>query len=153
MSPFFCSANLSGKILDTPLTQNKEDTSDRYSTHSGAKKDITLSTSQKESTGVSYEGKVKQEEEEKIKQDINSYIIESYKAQWTKIIKDLNNKLSKTLPADADRKDAYEKIRSSLALRKKRIENTPMSDTKKLILDEFLEHMIDLLDKKIAELN
>lgn len=81
MSPFFCSANLSGKILDTPLTQNKEDTSDRYSTHSGAKKDITLSTSQKESTGVSYEGKVKQEEEEKIKQDINSYIIESYKAQ------------------------------------------------------------------------
>ena len=95
---------------------------------------------------------VNTEEEEKIKQDINTYIIESYKVQWTKIIKDLSAKLTKTLPDPEDRKQAYEKIKASLEMRKKRTEKTKMSDTKKLILTEFLDHMIDLLDAKITEL-
>ncbi len=91
-------------------------------------------------------------EEEQIKQDINTYIIESYKAQGTKIIKDLNIKLSKTIPEIKERKIAYEKIKSSLSLRKKRIDIVKTTETKKMILTEFLDHMIELLDKKIEEL-
>ncbi len=92
------------------------------------------------------------EEEEKIKQDINSYIIESYKAQGTKIIKDLSTKLTKTLPDTNERQEAYRKIQDSLELRKNRMEKVKMSETKRLILEEFLNHMIDLLGKKIEEL-
>lgn len=92
------------------------------------------------------------EEEEKIKQDINTYIVESYKAQWTKIIKDLSMKLSKTLPDLDERKEAYKKIRSSLELRKNKTEKAKISDTKKMILIEFLDHMINLLDTKIEEI-
>lgn len=93
-----------------------------------------------------------EEEEEKIKQDINSYIIESYKVQWTKIIKDLSTKLTKTLPDGDERQEAYRKIQDSLELRKNRMEKIKMSETKRLILEEFLNHMIDLLGKKIEEL-
>ncbi len=92
-------------------------------------------------------------EEEKVKKDINTYIIDSYKAQGTKILKDLDSKLQKTLPEPSERKEAYKKIRTALDLRKKRIENTKTSETKKMILEEFLDHMMDNLDKKIEDLN
>lgn len=94
-----------------------------------------------------------EEEEQKLKQDINTYIIESYKAQWSKIIKDLSVKLTKSLPDKKDRQEAYKKIRSSLETRLEKTGKLKMSETKKLILKEFLNHMIDLLDKKIEELN
>jgi hypothetical protein len=102
-----------------------------------------------DSTGKTLE---KTEEEERLKQDINTYILESYKAQGSKIVKELNTKLLKSIPDSSDRKEAYVKIKSSLELRKKRIENLKMSDTKKMILEEFLTHMIDLLYKQIEDI-
>ncbi len=92
-------------------------------------------------------------EEEKLKKDINTYIIESYKAQWSKIVKELSIKLTQTLPDPKDRQEAYKKIRSSLELRLERIVRVKMSDTKKLILQEFLSHIISLLNKKVEELS
>lgn len=94
----------------------------------------------------------KSDEEEKLKQDINTYIIESYKAQWSKIVKELSVKLTKSIPDGKDRQEAYKKIQSSLELRVKRTERLKMSETKKMILAEFLEHVIGLLEKKIEEL-
>ena len=94
-----------------------------------------------------------EQEEQKLKQDINTYIIESYKAQGTKIIKDLSIKLSKSLPDKNDRQEAYQKIRMSLETRLEKTGKLKMSETKKLILKEFLSHMIELLDKKIEELS
>jgi hypothetical protein len=91
-------------------------------------------------------------EEKKIKQDINTYIIDSYKVQGTKIVKDLSTKLNKTISDPKDRQEAYRKIRSSLELRLEKTERLKMSETKKLILQEFLTHMIDLLGMKIEEL-
>ncbi len=93
------------------------------------------------------------QEEQKLKQDINTYIIESYKAQWSRIIKDLSIKLAKSIPDKNDRQEAYKKIRMSLETRLEKTGRLKMSETKKLILKEFLSHMIDLLDKKIEELN
>lgn len=89
--------------------------------------------------------------ETKLKRDINSYIIESYKAQWSKIIKDLSIKLSKTIAEPKERKLAYEKIQESLKSRLDKTDEIEGSDSKKEILQEFLRHLIQLLDKKIEE--
>lgn len=94
----------------------------------------------------------KSTDEEKVKKDINTYIIDSYKAQGTKILKDLDVKLQKTIPDPTERKEAYKKIRTALELRKKRIETTKTSDIKKMILEEFLSHMTESLNKKIEEI-
>lgn len=90
--------------------------------------------------------------ETKLKKDINSYIIESYKAQWNKIIKDLSIKLTKTIAEPEERKLAYEKIQESLKSRLDKTEDLEGSDSKKEILQEFLRHLIQLLDKKIEEI-
>lgn len=89
----------------------------------------------------------------KIKQDIQAYIIESYKAQWAKILKDLDVNLQKTIPDKADRQEAYTKIRDSLALRKKRIDSIDTSIIKKEILTAFIDYMIGTINIKIQALN
>lgn len=104
------------------------------------------------STGVDSGTISETEDHEKVKQDIHAYIIESYKTQGTKILKDLDIKLQKSIPDKAERKEAYKKIRSSLDLRKKRIESLDTSTIKKEILSEFLDHMISTIDKRISEL-
>lgn len=68
-------------------------------------------------------------------------------------MKELSIKLTQTLPDPKDRQEAYKKIRSSLELRLERIVRVKMSDTKKLILQEFLSHIISLLNKKVEELS
>lgn len=74
---------------------------------------------------------------------MNEYIIEAYKAQGNKIIKELDIKLQKTLPDNEKRKEAYLKIMTALELRKKKISKNETSEMKKVILNEFLSHMID----------
>lgn len=89
---------------------------------------------------------------QKIKDEISSYIIESYKAQWDKIIKDIEQTLQKTVPEKEDRIVAYQKIQSSLEARKKRNKaSESSSEMSKEIIDAFLTHMIDSLGKKIRE--
>lgn len=93
------------------------------------------------------------QDSEKIKEDIQGYIIESYKIQGTKILKDLDTKLQKSIPNIDDREEAYIKIKTSLEIRKKRIEELDASTIKKQILAEFLDHMIHLINLKIEEFN
>jgi hypothetical protein len=91
---------------------------------------------------------------EKIKQEISSYIIESYKLQGDKILKDIDQTLQKTAPEKEDRIEAYKKIRASLdARRLKNMRSIKTSDTSKTIVNEFLTHMIVSIDKKIEELS
>lgn len=91
-------------------------------------------------------------EKEQVKKEINEYIIDSYKVQGSKILKDLDIKLQSALPETEERIEAYGKILQSLELRKKRVENMKASETKKLILNEFLSHMISGIKKKIESL-
>lgn len=93
------------------------------------------------------------QDNEKIKEDIQGYIIESYKIQGTKILKDLDIKLQKSIPNIDDREEAYIKIKTSLEIRKKRIEDIDASTIKKQILAEFLDHMIHLINLKLEEFN
>jgi hypothetical protein len=92
------------------------------------------------------------EEKEKVKQELNAYIIDSYKAQGNKIIKELDAKLQKAIPDPDEREEAYKKILISLQLREKRINNMKAGETKKLILKEFLNHMINNIEKKIENI-
>ena len=95
-----------------------------------------------------------EEKKERIKQEISSYIIDSYKAQWDKILKDIDQTLQKTAPDKEDRIEAYKKIRASLeARRQKNMKSLKTSDTSKTIVNEFLNHMIDSIDKKISDLS
>lgn len=64
------------------------------------------------------------QDSEKIKEDIQGYIIESYKIQGTKILKDLDIKLQKSIPNIDDREEAYVKIKTSLEIRKKELKNS-----------------------------
>lgn len=105
-------------------------------------------------SGISTEGDRTGEKklEIRLKKDINAYIIESYKAQWNKIIKDLSIKLGKAIPDPEERITAYEKIQESLKIRLDKTEEMVLGPSKKEILQEFLNHLIQLLDKKIDEL-
>lgn len=104
---------------------------------------------EKETKEVATEAK-----KEKIKQEISSYIIDSYKAQGDKILKDIDQTLQKTAPDKDDRVEAYKKIRTSLEARKNRNNaSKKVSETSKLIVGEFLNHMIESIDKKIVELS
>lgn len=103
---------------------------------------------EKEDTGSVLEAK-----KEKIKQEISSYIIDSYKSQWDKILLDIDKTLQKTAPDISDRLEAYDKIQSSLEARRKRNKNSlKINETSKIIVDAFLWHMIDSIEKKKKEL-
>ena len=106
------------------------------------------SNDDKEDTGSVLEAK-----KEKIKQEISSYIIDSYKSQWDKILKDIDQTLQKTAPDISDRIEAYDKIQSSLEARRQRNKNSlKINETSKIIVDAFLWHMIDSIEKKKKEL-
>jgi hypothetical protein len=96
---------------------------------------------------------VREAKKEKIKQEISSYIIDSYKSQWDKILKDIDQTLQKTAPDIGDRISAYEKIQSSLEARRQRNKNSnKVNETSKVIIDAFLWHMIVSIEKKQKEL-
>lgn len=159
---FFVYASDEGGIKTTVITKQKWEPEKKGTdtpplTQSGTGEDdiLTMSQSGKISDTDekdSIDTPISKEEKEKVIQELNAYIIDSYKAQWTKIIKELDIKLQKTLPDTRERIEAYQKILTSLELRKKRLENMKASETKKLILREFLWHMIDTIEKKIDEL-
>jgi len=99
------------------------------------------------------EESVTEEKKEQIKETISSFIIDSYKAQGDKILKDIDQTLQKTTPNKDDRIEAYKKIRISLEARRERNNlSKKVSETSKFIVGEFLLHMIDSIDKRISDL-
>lgn len=156
------------------IEEEKKSTEEKEAKKGTDEKDVKKSTEEKESkksqstddtwstesatwvthTGNSLESNdnERRKVELRLKRDINAYIIESYKAQWNKIIKDLNMKLSKTIPEPEERKLALGKIQESLKSRLDKTEEMGASESKKEILQEFLKHLIQLLDKKIDEI-
>ncbi len=120
---------------------------------SGDTSDTPSRTGSVQSEDTDSESNAKDEKKEKIKQEVSSYIIESYKAQWDKIIKDIDQTLQKNVPNIEDRIEAYDKIQKTLEARRKlNKSSTKISDTSKQIIDAFLTHMIDSIEKKKREL-
>ena len=113
----------------------------------------TGTTTEKDEGTETEAGKAIEAKKEKIKQEVSSYIIESYKIQWDKILKDIDQTLLKSVPNKDDRIEAYTKIQSSLEGRRTRNNNSSkISETSKVIIEAFLTHMIDSIEKKVADL-
>ena len=137
-------ANGTGKDIESTRTQSGSITNTENSKEEVSEEDEGKDTKQE----------VSEEKKEKIKQEISSYIIESYKAQWDKILKDIDQTLQKTVSDKSDRIEAYKKIRTSLEARKDRNSaSKKISESSKKIVNEFLSHMIEWIDKKITELS
>ena len=90
----------------------------------------------------------------KLKQDIDTSIVSFIVIPKAKqLIKDMSVRFSTEYPDENERIQAYTNVKKRLILRKNRIDTLKMSEKWKYILQEFLNHMIQLLDKKIAELS
>lgn len=90
----------------------------------------------------------------KLKQDIDDSIVDFIVVPKAKqLIKDISSKFSEQYPDPKDRIIAYQTIKNRLILRKNRIDTLKMSEKWKYILREFLDQMIEMLEKKIHELN
>lgn len=90
-----------------------------------------------------------EQEKERVKKEINSYITETYKLQWNKILKDIDASLKKLNLTEAEQVDAYEKIQETLRERKKVvISNQDMTSANKQIIINYLDYMISSIEKK-----
>ncbi len=89
-----------------------------------------------------------EKEKETVQWLINSYILETYKAQWDKILKDMDLSLQKKIPDIEKRTQAYTSIQTTLELRKNRILKVNISEVNKSLLNSYFEYMIDSLEKK-----
>lgn len=92
-------------------------------------------------------------EEEDTKNNLNISFIELWKTIGAKTIKNLNTRYIKEYPNISERKKALEATKAILVLRRnKKNEESNLSETWKIIITAFLDNMIELLDKKIEEL-
>ena len=87
-----------------------------------------------------------------IVQDINTYILDAYKAQGDKILKNLDISLKKTMPKSADQIDAYKRLRSALISNIQQAKEANMSDTRRGLVVAYLNYLIDQITLRISEL-
>ena len=91
--------------------------------------------------------------EKEVKKEINAYIIEAYKLQWAKILKDIDSSLQKLDLDDEGIREAYQRIRDTLDTRRKKLQSSDtLSENSKEILSEYLAYMIVGLNKRIKDL-
>lgn len=88
------------------------------------------------------------DEKENVQSLINSYILETYKAQWDKILKDMDMSLQKKIPDTQKRIQAYDSIQTTLELRKTRILKVNISEVNKELLWAYFDYMITSLEKR-----
>lgn len=88
------------------------------------------------------------DEKESVQTLINSYILETYKAQWDKILKDMDQSLQKKIPDVEKRIQAYDSIQTTLELRKTRILKVNISEANKDLLSAYFDYMIGSLEKR-----
>lgn len=93
-----------------------------------------------------------QEEKERVQREIGMYILEAYKFQWNKILKDIDVSLQKINSDSETRIQAYFRIQKTLEMRRKRVQNMDLSDNNKEILTQYLDYMIAALEKRQIEL-
>lgn len=80
------------------------------------------------------------------------YILEVYKLQGSKILKDIDVSLQKINTDSETRIKAYARIQRTLEMRRKRVQNMDLSENNKAILTAYLQYMITALEKKQANL-
>lgn len=91
----------------------------------------------------------KQSSAEVLQNNINNYILDIYKLQWSKIITDLDENLEKMNINKEWKKEVYSNIQETLKLRKKSIESDKNTGKNtKTILTNYLDYMINEFENK-----
>lgn len=93
------------------------------------------------------------EEETELQKTINTYIVEVYKLQGRQILDELDINLQKVAPTNKARLDAYTSIQETLILRRDATQkDTEMTRNTRNIVINYLNYMIQSIDKKKAQL-
>ncbi len=116
------------------------------------KKNLVAKWDKEKSVNDSSGDTFSEEDKDKVQQEINNYILEAYKLQWNKILKDIDASLQRINPDVETRIQAYDHIQKTLAMREKRIQAMALSENNKTILTAYLDYMIQSLEKRQAEL-
>lgn len=84
-----------------------------------------------------------------IQTTVNDYILQIYKLQSNKILKDLDISLEKVATTPQARIKAYDNIKNTLRARKEEVlENTSMGENSKKILARYLDFLILEIEKQ-----
>jgi hypothetical protein len=96
--------------------------------------------------------RIREEKKILVMQDINAYILEAYKAQGDKILRNLDISLRKAMTKKEDQIDAYRRLRSALIDNRDQTRKIKMSDTRRTLVVGFLGYLIDQLSIRIEDL-
>lgn len=91
-------------------------------------------------------------EEQKTETNAQKIILEVYKIQGTKILKDMDTSITKVNPDPKVRIEVYSWIQKTLEFRKQKLEKSEMSNQGKDILTGYIDYMIFTIGKKIKNL-
>jgi hypothetical protein len=87
-------------------------------------------------------------EDKKTEKNAQKIILEVYKIQGNKILKDMDASIEKVNPDPKVRIEVYSSIQKTLEFRKQKLEKSELSDESKDILTGYIEYMIAAIEKK-----
>ncbi len=87
-------------------------------------------------------------EDKKTEKNAQKIILEVYKIQGNKILKDMDASIEKVNPDPKVRIEVYSSIQKTLEFRKQKLEKSELSDESKDILTGYIEYMIFAIEKK-----
>jgi hypothetical protein len=124
--------------------------SDSGSTNTGALttikvKEIEKSGSETVENITTEEEKI---EEKKTEKNAQKIILEVYKIQWNKILKDMDVSIEKLNSDPKIRIDIYSSIQKTLEFRKQKVEKSIISTEGKWILVWYIDYMVTAIEKK-----
>jgi hypothetical protein len=91
-------------------------------------------------------------EDKKTEKNAQKIILEVYKIQGNKILKDMGNSIEKINPDPKIRIEVYTSIQKTLELRKNKLEKSDLSNESKEILTGYIGYMIAAIEKKKKDL-
>lgn len=91
-------------------------------------------------------------EEKKTEKNAQKIILEVYKIQGNKILKDMDSSITKVNPDPKVRIEVYTGIQKTLEFRKQKLEKSEMSNESKNILTGYIDYMVYAIEKKIKNL-
>ncbi len=90
----------------------------------------------------------KKVEDKKTEKNAQKIILEVYKIQGNKILKDMDASIEKVNPDPKVRIEIYTSIQKTLEFRKQKLEKSELSDESKDILTWYIGYMIAAIEKK-----
>ncbi len=90
----------------------------------------------------------KKVEDKKTEKNAQKIILEVYKIQGNKILKDMDSSIERVNPDPKVRIGVYTSIQKTLEFRKQKLEKSELSDESKDLLTGYIEYMVAAIEKK-----